>query len=178
MDHGFHWTAESHNLDMINLEQVLHCCLHPEEGCGGPVGLHMTIRWPGEDHLDVQDWMSEHGPNEPLPASFELPAEFTLTLPPLENPPDLLGTWIELLKRFEGSLLRVEVSGSDRIEPPRRDMEITASSQIPLRLLLAAEGDDTDDDGYPICEMIDSLRDLCLSISKNVEQWGPTDPRH
>lgn len=131
----------------------------------------------------MQDWISEHGPDKPLPACFELPAEFTLTLPPLENPPDLLGTWMDLLARFEGSLLRVDVSGSDRIEsptePPRRNMEITASSQIPLHLLLpAAEGDDSYTDEYPICDMIDSLRDLCLSISERVEQWGPADPRH
>ena len=179
LGHGFHWTGESHNVDMISLEQVLRSCLHPEEGCGGPVGLHMTIRWPAEAHLEVQQWLNDSDPDEPFPEHFQLPLEFEVALPPLENPPDLLATWMELLERFEGTPLRVDVSGSDHIEsptePPRREMVITATSHIPLRHLFA-EDDDLGDQEHLTCNMITSLHDLCTSILENVDQWGPTEP--
>ena len=178
LEHGFHWTGESHNVDMMSLDQVLQCSLHADDACDGSVVLHMVIRWSADEHLAVQDWMAENGTNVRVPDEFAMPLEFDLELPPLENPPDLLETWMGLLQQFDGSMLRVDVSATDHIESPtekpRRHLLITASCMLPLHMVIPYEGDDLLEE-YPLCKMIDGLRDLCRSVSESVEQWGPAD---
>src|SRR5207245_8655805 len=42
VDHGFHLHAERHFVETYSLRQVWEVDLHPEEGCNGPLDLHLT----------------------------------------------------------------------------------------------------------------------------------------
>ena len=42
--HGFHIHDERHFLETYSLRQNWEVDLHPEEGCGGPVDLHLPWR--------------------------------------------------------------------------------------------------------------------------------------
>jgi hypothetical protein len=43
VDHGFHVHDERHFVETYSLRQVWEVDLHPEEGCGGPLDLHLAL---------------------------------------------------------------------------------------------------------------------------------------
>jgi hypothetical protein len=43
VDHGFHVHDERHFVETYSLRQVWEVDLHPEEGCNGPLDLHLTL---------------------------------------------------------------------------------------------------------------------------------------
>ena len=43
VDHGFHIHDERHFIETYSLLQTWEVDLHPEEGCGGPVDLHLAL---------------------------------------------------------------------------------------------------------------------------------------
>ena len=44
VDHGFHVHDERHFVETYSLRQAWEVDLHPEEGCGGPLDLHLALR--------------------------------------------------------------------------------------------------------------------------------------
>ena len=43
VDHGFHVHDERHFVETYSLRQAWEVDLHPEEGCGGPLDLHLSL---------------------------------------------------------------------------------------------------------------------------------------
>ena len=43
VDHGFHVHDERHFVETYSLRQVWEVDLHPEDGCGGPLDLHLAL---------------------------------------------------------------------------------------------------------------------------------------
>ena len=43
VDHGFHVHDERHFVETYSLRQVWEVDVHPEEGCGGPLDLHLAL---------------------------------------------------------------------------------------------------------------------------------------
>ena len=82
VDHGFHVHDERHFVETYSLRQVWEVDLHPEEGCGGPLDLHLTLDVDPRVLLAFED-------AEP-PDQFHFPLTFTWALPPLAHGPDLL----------------------------------------------------------------------------------------
>ena len=180
--HGFHWHDESHTLSLTDLSQCYYVDLHPEEICGTDMDfeVHLQILWPAETQLAIKEWMDSSPPDADFPDSLMLPLEFNFCLPPLDNPPDLLSVWFDVLGRNEHSLLRFDVSGSDNIEAPtepaRRSMTITARCDVPVRDLIAEaeEEDEDDDDAEPqlaMCSILEDLHGLSLYLLENLNQW-------
>ena len=43
VDHGFHVHDERHFVETYSLRQAWEVDLHPEEACGGPLDLHLSL---------------------------------------------------------------------------------------------------------------------------------------
>ena len=174
-DHGFHWHDSAHMVDANSLTQVLQAHIHTEDGCGGPVGLHLTVCWEADRQLALQKWFEQSEPGQAVPEEFTIPLEFVVCLPPLDNPPDLLTTWMELLGRFDDSPLRVDISAYDYFETPtdpaQRRMDITARTEIIVSTLYESGEEHHDDTEFPECRIITDLHDLCTSMEERVVQW-------
>ena len=83
VDHGFHVHDERHFVETYSLRQVWEVDLHPEEGCGGPLDLHLALEVDPRVLLSFEDAVVEL-PEDSDPADeFHFPLTFTWALPPL-----------------------------------------------------------------------------------------------
>ena len=55
VDHGFHVHDERHFVETYSLRQFWEVDLHPEEGCGGPIDLHIALEVDPRTLLDFED---------------------------------------------------------------------------------------------------------------------------
>ena len=55
VDHGFHVHDERHFVETYSLRQFWEVDLHPEEGCGGPIDLHLALEVDPRTLLDFED---------------------------------------------------------------------------------------------------------------------------
>ncbi len=90
MGHGFHIHDERHFLETYSLRQNWEVDLHPEEGCGGPVDLHLSLEIDPRTLLSFEDAVNSLDEDDAPPEGYEFPLTFTWVLPPLTNGPDLL----------------------------------------------------------------------------------------
>ena len=73
VEHGFHIHAERHFVETYSLGQTWEVELHPEEACGGPLDLHLTLEIDPRVLLSFEDEIVERdgevvGPDRALPA--------------------------------------------------------------------------------------------------------------
>ena len=90
VDHGFHVHDERHFVETYSLRQVWEVDLHPEEGCGGPLDLHLALDVDPRVLLSFEDAVLGLAEDEDPPDEFHFPLTFTWALPPLPHGPDLL----------------------------------------------------------------------------------------
>src|SRR5215207_2496544 len=90
VDHGFHVHDERHFVETYSLRQVWEVDLHPEEGCGGPVDLHLALEVEPRVLLAFEDVVANLPDDEDPADEFHFPLIFTWALPPLSSGPDLL----------------------------------------------------------------------------------------
>ncbi len=157
VDHGFHVHDERHFVETYSLRQVWEVDLHPEEGCGGPLDLHLALEVEPRVLLAFEDVVAEL-PDEEEPADeFHFPLIFTWVLPPLSNGPDLLLLATELAG-VGGPELPLEVSAIDSFasvtDAPERSLTIVARQQVSLARVLAGE------------ELLCEVLDRCLAVSR------------
>jgi hypothetical protein len=167
VDHGFHVHDERHFVETYSLRQVWEVDLHPEEGCGGPLDLHLALEVEPRVLLAFEDVVADL-PEEDEPAdTFHFPLIFTWALPPLPKGPDLLLLATELAG-VGGPELPLEVSAIDSFgsvtDAPERSLTVVARQQVSLARVLAGE--------ELLCEVFDS----CLAVSRFVlnqaTDWG------
>ena len=96
MDHGFHVHDERHFVETYSLRQAWEVDLHPEEGCGGPLDLHLALEVDPRVLLSFEDLVMELPEDDDPPDEFHFPLTFTWALPPLPQGPDLLRLAIDL----------------------------------------------------------------------------------
>ena len=96
VDHGFHVHDERHFVETYSLRQVWEVDLHPEEGCGGPLDLHLALDVDPRVLLSFEDAVVLLADDEEPPDEFHFPLTFTWALPPLPSGPDLLRLAIDL----------------------------------------------------------------------------------
>ena len=157
VDHGFHVHDERHFVETYSLRQVWEVDLHPEEGCGGPLDLHLALEVEPRVLLAFEDVVADL-PEEDDPADdFHFPLLFTWALPPLPNGPDLLLLATELAG-VGGPDLPLEVSAIDSFpsatDAPERSLTVVARYQVSLARVLAGE--------ELLCEVFDG----CLAVSR------------
>ena len=74
VDHGFHVHDERHFVETYSLRQAWEVDLHPEEGCGGPLDLHLALE------VDPRMLLASRTPSSTLPDDDEPPDEFHFPL--------------------------------------------------------------------------------------------------
>jgi hypothetical protein len=157
VDHGFHVHDERHFVETYSLRQAWEVDLHPEEGCGGPLDLHLSLEVDPRVLLSFEDLVVDLPEEAEPPEEFHFPLTFTWALPPLPAGPDLLRLAIDLAG-VGGIELPLEVSAIDSFasatDAPERRLTIVAHQQVSLARILAGE------------ELLCDVFDRCLAVSR------------
>ncbi len=166
IDHGFHVHDERHFVETYSLRQAWEVDLHPEEGCGGPLDLHLALEVEPRILLAFEDVVADL-PDDDEPADeFLFPLTFTWALPPLPSGPDLLVLATDLAG-VGGTDLPLEVSAIDSFpsvtDAPERSLAIVSRIEVSLaRVFMGQE---------QMCDVLDT----CLAVSRylleNAEGW-------
>jgi hypothetical protein len=164
VDHGFHVHDERHFVETYSLRQAWEVDLHPEEGCGGPLDLHLSLEVDPRVLLSFEDVVMELPDDAEPPDDFHFPLSFTWALPPLPNGPDLLRLAIDLAG-IGGIELPLEASAIDSFasatDAPERRLSIVAHQQVSLARVLAGE------------ELLCEVFERCLAVSKYLLDAAP-----
>jgi hypothetical protein len=164
VDHGFHVHDERHFVETYSLRQAWEVDLHPEEGCGGPLDLHLALEVDPRVLLAFEDVVMELPDDGDPPDDFHFPLVFTWALPPLPMGPDLLRLTIDLAG-VGGVDLPLEVSASDTFpsatDAPERSLTVVARQQVSLARVLAGE------------ELLCDVFDRCLKVSQYLLENAP-----
>ncbi|HEX2191981.1 MAG TPA: hypothetical protein VHH09_02215 [Acidimicrobiales bacterium] len=167
VDHGFHVHDERHFVETYSLRQVWEVDLHPEEGCGGPLDLHLALEVEPRVLLAFEDVVAELGEDEEPADEFHFPLIFTWALPPLPKGPDLLLLATDMAG-VGGPELPLEVSAIDSFasvtDAPERSLTVVARQQVSLARVLGGE------------ELLCDVLDRCLAVSRyllaQAPEWG------
>ena len=120
---------ERHFVETYSLRQAWEVDLHPEEGCGGPLDLHLALEVDPRVLLAFEDLVVNLPDDDDPPDEFHFPLTFTWALPPLPAGPDLLQLALALCG-IGGVDLPFEVSGIDAFpsatDAPERRITIMA----------------------------------------------------
>ena len=165
VDHGFHVHDERHFVETYSLRQAWEVDLHPEEACGGPLDLHLSLDVDPRVLLSFEDTLLTIGEFDDPPDEFSFPLIFTWALPPLPHGPDLLVLATELAG-VGGPDLPLEISAIDSYgavtDAPERSLAIIAKVEVSLaRIFLGQE---------QLCEVLDS----CLEVSDYLLTRAPS----
>ena len=97
VDHGFHVHDERHFVETYSLRQAWEVDLHPEEACGGPLDLHLSLEVDPRSCSSFEDLVARRSPRtRTRPTASTSRSLFTWALPPLPDGPDLLVLATEL----------------------------------------------------------------------------------
>jgi hypothetical protein len=166
VDHGFHVHDERHFVETYSLRQMWEVELHPEEGCGGPVDLHLSLDVDPRVLLAFEDVVLELDEEQDPPDEYFLALTFNWNLPPLTAPPDLLSLTVELAG-IGGIELPLEVSAIDSIasagETPERRITVVAKLAVSLARILAGE--------ELLCVAFDKALEVSRYLLKKTPEW-------
>ena len=164
VDHGFHVHDERHFVETYSLRQAWEVDLHPEEGCGGPLDLHLALEVDPRTLLSFEDLVLELPEDADPPDEFHFPLTFNWALPPLPQGPDLLRLAVDLAG-VGGMELPLEVSASDSFPSPtdasERRLTIVAHQLMSLSRIYAGE------------ELLCDILDRCLAVSRFLLERAP-----
>ena len=167
VDHGFHVHDERHFVETYSLRQAWEVDLHPEEACGGPLDLHLSLEVDPRTLLSFEDLVISLPDDEEPPDSFHFPLTFTWALPPLPEGPDLLLLATELAG-VGGPDLPLEVSAIDSYgqvtDAAERSLTVVAKISVSLaRVWLGEE---------LLCETLDRCMDVSHYLLERAPAWG------
>jgi hypothetical protein len=164
VDHGFHVHDERHFVETYSLRQVWEVDVHPEEGCGGPLDLHLALEVEPRVLLAFEDAVADLPDDEEPADTYHFPLIFTWALPPLPKGPDLLLLATELAG-IGGPDLPLEVSAIDSFgsvtDAPERSLTVVAKQQVSLARVFNGE--------EQLCEVLDR----CLAVSRYLLEKAP-----
>ena len=165
VDHGFHVHDERHFVETYSLRQAWEVDLHPEEACGGPLDLHLSLEVDPRALLAFEDAVLAQGDDEKPPDEFPFPLMFTWSLPPLPSPPRSARAR-DRARRRRRHELPLEVSAIDSFpsatDAPERSINVVARLEVGLdRVYLGEE------------QLCDTL-DRCLAVSQYLLDRAPS----
>ena len=172
VDHGFHVHDERHFVETYSLRQVWEVDLHPEEGCGGPLDLHLALDVDPRVLLSFEDAVVLLSEDEEPPDEFHFPLTFTWALPPLPSGPDLLRLAIDLAG-VGGIELPLEVSAIDSFanatDGSERRLSIVARHPVSLARVLSGE--------ELLCDVFDRALAVSRFLLESAEALAAPDVR-
>lgn len=164
VDHGFHVHDERHLVETYSLRQAWEVDLHPEEGCNGPLDLHLALEVDPRVLLSFEDVVVELPEGGEPPDEWHFPLTFTWGLPPLPQAPDLLRLAIDLAG-IGGLELPLESSATDSYasatDQAERRITVVARQQISLARILAGE------------ELLCDVLERALAVSRYLLEQSP-----
>jgi len=164
VDHGFHVHDERHFVETYSLRQAWEVDLHPEEGCGGPLDLHLSLEVDPRVLLAFEDIVMNLGEDDDPPDEFQFPLTFTWALPHLPKGPDLLTLTLDLAA-VGGMELPLEVSAGEvfpsATDERERRITVAARQQVSLARVLNGE------------ELLCAVFDRCLAVSHWILEQAP-----
>jgi hypothetical protein len=164
VDHGFHVHDERHFVESYSLRQAWEVDLHPEEACGGPLDLHLSLEVDPRVLLAFEDKVLEIPEGDDPPDDYLFPLLFNWALPPLPHPPDLLVLATDLAG-VGGPDLPLEVSAIDSFaavtDAPERSLAIVAKLQLSLAKVFVGQ------------ELLCETLDRCLAVSQYLLEAAP-----
>ncbi|MCC5954164.1 MAG: hypothetical protein JJU45_18890 [Acidimicrobiia bacterium] len=166
-DHHFHVDDERHFVETYSLRQLWEIDVHPDEGCGGPVELHLSLEVEPRALLQFEDQMLALSEDDEPPSGFSFPLTFAWNLPPVQKGPDLL-VFATDMARIGGTVLPLEVSAIDSfasvIDAPERSLTLTARLQIGLDRIFLGQEDD-------LCDVLDRSHEVSTYLLERVGAW-------
>ena len=166
VDHGFHVHDERHFVETYSLRQAWEVDLHPEEACGGPLDLHLSLEVDPRTLLSFEDLVASLPDDEDPPDSFHFPLLFTWSLPPLPHGPDLLLLATELAGIGTADL-PLEVSAIDSFpsvtDAPERSLTIVARVEVSLAQVFNGK--------EQLCDILDRCGDVSHHLLDRAPAW-------
>jgi hypothetical protein len=166
VDHGFHVHDERHLIETYSSQQAWEVDLHPEEGCNGPLNLHLTLEVHPRVLFAFEDKVAELPEEVDPPDEFFLPLTLTWALPPLKQPPDLLLLATELAG-VGGRDLPLEVTALDSFnnvtDAPERSITIVARRTVSLARVFAGE--------EMLCDLWDGCKRVSMYLLDRAPAW-------
>ncbi len=166
-EHGFHVHDERHFVETYTLRQNWEVDLHPEDACGGPLDLHLSLEVDPRVLLAFEDRVMdlEDEADEPEDV-FHIPLFFTWEVPPLTNPPDLLVLATELAG-IGGPELPIEISAIDSYvavtDAPERRLSIVGRVEVSLAHVFAGR--------RQLCDVFDRCHAVSEYLLGGVDVW-------
>ncbi len=171
VDHGFHVHDERHFVETYSLRQAWEVDLHPEEGCGGAVDLHLSLEVDPRVLLAFEDAVAVLEEDDEPGDDFHFPLSFTWTLPPLPDGPDLLLLATELAG-VGGVELPVEVSAIDSFasvtDAPERSLSMVARTKVDLADVYLNNDES-------VSENLERCKHVSLFLLERASQWLDED---
>jgi hypothetical protein len=166
VDHQFHVHDERHFVETYSLRQAWEVDLHPEEACGGPLDLHLSLEVDPRGMLAFEDRMMDLPEGSDPPEDFAFPLVFTWVLPPLPKGPDLLVLATDLAG-IGGTDLPLEVSAIDSFasvtDAAERSLTIVARIEVGLdKIFLGQE---------QLCDVLDRCHDVSMFLLDRAPAW-------
>ncbi|MEY4130102.1 MAG: hypothetical protein RLZZ31_226 [Actinomycetota bacterium] len=166
VDHAFHIHDERHFVETYSMRQLWEVDLHPEEACGGPLDLHLSLEVDPRVMLGFEDRMLDYIEGTEPATGFSFPLVFTWTLPPLKKSPDLLVLATEIAG-LGSTDLPIEVSAIDSYatvtDAPERSLTIVSRLDVGLdRIFLGQEA---------LCDVLDTCHNVSIWLLRNAETW-------
>jgi hypothetical protein len=167
VDHGFHVHDERHFIETYSLRQSWEVDLHPEDGCGGPLDLHLALDVDPRVMLDLRQRVEDMGDSFEEPEDvYALPLFFNWSVPPLRKPPDLLVLATDLAG-MGGPDLPIEVSATDSYasvtDAPERRLAMVGTVSVSLvDVLMGRE---------QLCETLDRCKEVSEYLLSRLPDW-------
>ncbi|MGQ0848691.1 MAG: hypothetical protein ACT4OP_06175 [Actinomycetota bacterium] len=167
IEHGFHVHDERHFMETYSLRQSWEVDLHPEDACGGPLDLHLSLDVEPRVVLSLQDRLDEMTEDWEEPEDlYRLDLYFNWQLPSLAAPPDLLVVGTELAG-VGGVELPITVAAAESIaavtDPSERTLQVVGKCQVSLvDLLMGRE---------QLCEELDRAKSVSEYLLERVSGW-------
>jgi hypothetical protein len=164
--HGFHIHDERHFIETYSMRQAWEVDLHPEDACGGPLDLHLSLEVDPRAVLAFEDLVVELRDDEEPDSDLVLPLMFTWSLPPLPKCPDLLVLATDIAG-IGGTDLPIEVSAIDSYrevtDPAERSLTLVARIDVALTQIFMGSED--------LCEPLDKCLDVSAYLLDRAPAW-------
>lgn len=166
VEHGFHVHDERHFVETYSMRQNWEVDLHPEEACGGPLDLHLSLEIEPRTVLAFEDHLFTLSDEDEPDRSLVFPMHFTWSMPPLPNCPDLL-ILATSLAGIGGPDLPIEVTAIDSFasvtDAPERSLTIIARVEASLAdIFMAVENN---------CDTLETCQAVSRYLLENADAW-------
>lgn len=167
IEHGFHVHDERHFMETYSLRQSWEVDVHPEDACGGPLDLHLSLDVDPRVVLSLQDRLDEMDDEWEEPEDlYRLDLYFNWQLPSLQARPDLLVVSTDLAG-IGGVELPITVSANESIasvtDDSVRTVAVVGKCQVSLvDVLMARE---------QLCDELDRAKAVSAYLLERVTGW-------